>query len=91
MLTIFLNCNEVVHHEFLPQGRMVNKECYLDLMQRLPEAISQKRTEFWKNLSWIMHHVKAPAHTLMHVREFCAKNKAVIMPQPPYLSDLTFP
>ena len=31
-----------------------------------------------------MHHDNALAHTSMLVREFLAKNKTVIMPQPPY-------
>ena len=87
LLSVFLDWNGVVHHEFLPQGRMVNKE----VMLRLCEAIRQKPTELWKNQSWIFQHVKPPAHTSLLVREFCAKNKTVIMPQPPYLSDLTLP
>jgi len=34
---IFLDFEGVVHHEFLPQGRTVNKEYYLEVMQRLCE------------------------------------------------------
>ena len=45
----------VVHHEFLPQGRTVNKEYYLEVMRRLRENIRQKCTELWKNQSWILH------------------------------------
>ena len=37
--TVFIDYNGVVHHEFLPQGRTVNKECYLKVMRRLHEAI----------------------------------------------------
>lgn len=43
-------------------------------------AISQK--------SWILHHDNAPAHTPMLKRETLAKNKTIIMPQPPYSLDL---
>ena len=89
LITVFFDCNAVVHHEFLPQGRTVNKEYYLEVMHRLREAIRQKRTELWKNQSWILHHDNTPAHTSMLVREFLAKNKTVIMPQPPYSLDLT--
>ena len=32
LLTVFFDCNGVAHYEFLPQGRMVNKEYYLDIM-----------------------------------------------------------
>ena len=51
LLTVFLNCNGVMHHEFLPQHRMVNKEYYFQVMRRLREAIRQKSTELWKNQS----------------------------------------
>ena len=36
----------------------------------------------------ILHHDNVPAHTLMLVREFLAKNKTVIKPQLPYSPDL---
>ena len=39
LLTVFFDCNGVVHHELLPQGRMVNKQYYLEVMRRLREAI----------------------------------------------------
>ena len=35
MLTVFFYSEGVVHYEFIPQGRTVNKEYYLDVMQRL--------------------------------------------------------
>ena len=35
LLTGFLDCNGVVHPEFLPQGRTVNKEYYLEVMSQL--------------------------------------------------------
>ena len=68
---------------------MVNKEYYLEVMRRLREAIRQKGTELWKNQSWILYHDNnAPAYTLILVREFLARNKTVIMPQPPCSPDL---
>ncbi|XP_018307965.1 uncharacterized protein [Mycetomoellerius zeteki] len=42
MLTVFMDYNGIVHHEFLP-GQTVNKEYYLGVMRRLREAIRQKR------------------------------------------------
>ena len=107
---VFFDWNDVVHHEFLSQGRAVNKEYYLEVICRLREAFRQKRTELWKNQSWILHHDNAPPHTILvdcakqFIRNtknyrktnhgFCThrclltKNKTVIMPQPPYSSDL---
>ena len=53
LLTVFFDCNGVVHHKFLSQDRTVNKVYYLEVMSRLREAIRQKLTELWKNQSWI--------------------------------------
>ena len=33
LLTVFFDCNSVVHHEFLPHGRIVNKEYYFEIMR----------------------------------------------------------
>ncbi|UYV75390.1 hypothetical protein LAZ67_13000104 [Cordylochernes scorpioides] len=78
----------VVHHEFLPQGRTVNKEYYLQVMCNLCEAIRQKRPDLWKNKNRLLHHDNAPAHTSLLVRKFLAKNNTLMMPQPPYSPDL---
>ena len=65
-----------------------HKEYCLEVISRLRQAILQKCTELWKKQSWILHYDKAPAQTSMLVPEFLAKNKIVIMPQPPYSLDL---
>ncbi|UYV61153.1 PGBD5 [Cordylochernes scorpioides] len=88
LLTVFFDCRGVVHHEFLPQGRTVNKEYYLQVMRNLREAIRQKRPDLWKNKNWLLHHDNAPAHTSLFVRDFLAKNNTLMMPQPPYSPDL---
>ena len=43
LLTVFFDCRGVVQHEFLPQGRTVNKEYYLR------DTIRQKHPYLWKN------------------------------------------
>ena len=35
LLTVFLNYNGVVHHEFLPQDHTVNKKYFFEVMRRL--------------------------------------------------------
>ncbi|UYV64514.1 hypothetical protein LAZ67_3001065 [Cordylochernes scorpioides] len=88
LLTVFFDCRGMVHHEFLPQGRRVNKEYYLQVMRNLREAIRQKRPDLWKNKNWLLHHDNATAHTSLLVRDFLAKNNTLMMPQPPYSPDL---
>ena len=69
LLTVFFNCNGMVPHEFLPPGRTVNKEYYIEIMSRSRQVIRQKRTALFKNKSWVLRHDNAPAHTSMLVRE----------------------
>ncbi|UYV60400.1 hypothetical protein LAZ67_1001040 [Cordylochernes scorpioides] len=76
LLTVFFDCRGVVHHEFLPQGRTVNKEYYLQVMRNLREAIRQKRPDLWKNKNWLLHHDNAPAHTSLLVLKL-AKYKSL--------------
>jgi len=33
MLTVFFDCEGVIHHEFLPHGQTVHKEYYLNVMK----------------------------------------------------------
>ncbi|UYV74621.1 hypothetical protein LAZ67_12000310 [Cordylochernes scorpioides] len=88
LLTVFFDCRGVVHHEFLPQGRTVNKEYYLQVVRNLREAIRQKRPDLWKYKNWLLHHDNAPAHTSLLVRDLLTKNNTLMMPQPPYSPDL---
>ncbi|UYV71894.1 hypothetical protein LAZ67_9000961 [Cordylochernes scorpioides] len=81
LLTVFFDCRGVVHQEFFPQGRTVNKEYYLQVMRNLREAIRQKRPDLWKNKNWLLHHDNAPAHTSLLVRDFLAKNNTLMMPR----------
>ena len=38
-LTVFLDCSDVVQHEFLLQSRTANQQYYLEVMCRLRKAI----------------------------------------------------
>ncbi|UYV64676.1 hypothetical protein LAZ67_3001635 [Cordylochernes scorpioides] len=78
----------LVHHEFLPQGRTVNKEYYLQVMRNLREEIRQKCPDLWKNKNWLLHHDNAPAHTSLLVRDLLDKNNTLMMPQPPYSPEM---
>ena len=42
LLTVFFNCNRMVHREFLPQGRTVNKEYYLEVKLQWRNRIVEK-------------------------------------------------
>jgi len=44
-----MDYNGIVHHEFLPEGQIVNKEYYLGVMRRLRE-VRQKRKDLCRTM-----------------------------------------
>ena len=88
MLTVFFDSEGVVHYEFLPQGRTVNKEHYLEVTQRLREAGRKKRPDAWRENGWMLQHDNAPTHSSFLIREFLVKHATTVLPQPPYSLDL---
>jgi len=57
-------------------------------MKRLREAVQRKRPQAWTNKTWMLHHHNAPAHALLLIGEFLAKQDTIVVPQPPYSPDL---
>jgi hypothetical protein len=88
MLTVFFDSEGVVHYEFLPQGRTVNKEYYLEVIQRLRETVRKKRPDAWRENRWMFQHDNTPSHSSFLVRDFLAKHATTVLPQPPYSPDL---
>ena len=39
LFTVFFDCNGVMHHKFLPQGREVSKEYHLEVMHQLRKLV----------------------------------------------------
>jgi hypothetical protein len=79
MLTVFFDSEGVVH----------NKEYYLEVMQRLCEAVRKKRPDAWRENQWMLQHDNTPSHSSFLVRDFLAKHATTVLPQPTYSPDLT--
>ncbi|UYV78471.1 hypothetical protein LAZ67_16001603 [Cordylochernes scorpioides] len=88
MLTVFVDYQGIVHHEFLKQGSTITADLYLGVLRRLREAIRQKRPELWRSKSWILHHDNAPAHTALKISKFLQDHSTSVFPQSPYSPDL---
>jgi hypothetical protein len=50
----------------------VNQHCFLEILERLHEAVCQILPELWPD-AWILHHDTALAHDALAVWEFLAK------------------
>jgi transposase len=88
MPTVLFDSEGIVHYEFLPEGRTVNKEYYLEVMQRLCEAVRKKRPDAWRENRWMLQHDNVPSHSSLLVRDFLAKHATTVLPQPLYSPDL---
>ena len=75
MLVVFFDYRGVVHHEFVPECKTVNKEYYWTLLRRLREAIPRKQLDLQADNSWIFQHDNAPSHSSLIVTEFLAKHE----------------
>lgn len=89
LITVFFDWKGVVHYEFLPRGRTVNKEYYVEVLRHLREAIRKKRPELWANKTFILHHDNAPAHASRLVSQFLTNTNTSLLTQPPYSPDLS--
>jgi hypothetical protein len=77
----------MVHFEFLEQGRTMKQHYYLEILTRLREAVRRRRPELWPD-AWILHHDNALAHDALAVREFWAKTSIMKLDHPSYSPDL---
>ena len=80
--------SEGIVHEYTPDGQTINKEFYLEVLQRLRESVHWKWPEKWWDGDWILHHDNAPAHTSHLVQQFLAKHGTAQLQQLPYSPDL---
>ncbi|KAJ4441025.1 hypothetical protein ANN_10874 [Periplaneta americana] len=81
----------LMHHEFIPEGRTVTKELYVETLRRLWDAVRRKRTEKWVENNWFLMHDNAPAHRAIIVKNFLARHNITALDHPPYSPDLSPP
>lgn len=88
MLEVFFDYRGIIHFEFIPEGRTVNKELYLEVLNRLRNALRRKRPDLWASQDWMLLHDNAPAHRSLVVQQYLAKHSIIVLPHPPYSPDL---
>jgi hypothetical protein len=91
MLTVFFDCEGIIHHEFLPFGQIVNREYYLNVMKRLREAVRWKGPDLWRRKKWLCHHDNALEHSSILICDFLTKHEMTLIPRPLYSPDVLAP
>ncbi|KAJ4427413.1 hypothetical protein ANN_25035 [Periplaneta americana] len=88
---VFFDSQGLMHHEFIPEGRTVTKELYVETLRRLWDAVRRKRPEKWVENNWFLMHDNAPAHRAIIVKNFLARHNITALDHPPYTPDLSPP
>jgi hypothetical protein len=88
MLVVVFDGEGIVHHEFLPRCKMVNKQLYQEVFARLSYDVRRKKPELWENQTWMLHHDNAPTHASFLIRSYPAKHQTSVVPHPSYSPDL---
>jgi len=88
MLICFFEQKGIVHKEFVPPGQTFNAAFYVEVLKRLRENVRRKRSDQWRNNTWLFHHDNAPTHAALMTRRFLTDNNMTVVPHPPYSPDL---
>jgi len=75
------------HKEFVPPGQTVNQTFYREVLERLRKRVVRVRPGTAR--TWMLHHDNAPCHTAVSINELLAKQSFPVVPQSPYLPDLS--
>ena len=81
-LIVFFDIQVIVMAEWLPSGRVVNQQYYIELLTKLHERVRRKQLELRRN-GWILHQNNA-----LSVKQFLANKNITVLEHPPYSPDL---
>jgi hypothetical protein len=88
LLIAFFDIDGLVHNEFIPPGQSVTGHFYMQVLQRLHNAIQTKLSDKWQG-QWFLHHDNATSHTLLAVQQLFAEENIPVITQSPYSPVLT--
>jgi len=83
----FFDSQGIVHKEFVPPGQTVNQTFYREVLERLRKRVARVRPGIAR--TWMLHGDNAPCHMAVSINEFLAEKSIPVVPQPPYLPDLS--
>jgi hypothetical protein len=76
----------IVHYQFIPEGKPVNKEMYTDI-HRLRDAVRKQHPAKWRNISLLIFHDNAPAHRSVLFKDFLTKSDDTALEHTPHSPD----
>jgi len=89
MLVCFYDSKEIIHHEFVPEGKTFTESFYLSVLERLWKRIRRVRPKYSAPGSWFLLHDNAPVHRAVSVQEYLARKQVCVFHHPHYSPDLS--
>jgi hypothetical protein len=83
-LIVFFDMEGIVHYEYVPQGKTVNQQSYLQVLKRLRLSVSRKSPQKRVAGVWALHHDNALAHKAHSIQVFLTSHGIPVVQQPPY-------
>ena len=78
----------MIYMNWVPTGKTVNKEYYVEVLRELRKRFRRKRPALFKSARWQFHQDNAPVHNSNLVTDIFTKMGIKTVPHPPYSRDL---
>lgn len=88
MLSVWWDFKGVVYFELLPRNQTINSDVYCQQLDKLNNAIIEKRPELVNRKGVVFHHDNARPHTSLVTRQKLLELGWDVLPHPPYSPDL---
>ena len=66
----FFGIQGIVHVDRVPESQTVNQVYCKEVSTNLHEWVRRRRSEMWKNGSWVLHQDNTPAHNALFSSRF---------------------
>ena len=87
MLICVFDSQGIVHKEFVSPEQTVKQIFYQEVLERLRKRVARVRPGI--ACTRMLHRDKASCHTAVSINEFLTEKSIPVVPQPPYLPDLS--
>ena len=74
----------MIYMHWVPTGRTVNKEYYVEVLREFRKRFLEKRPALFKLGQWHFHQDNSPVHNSILVTDYLTKMDMKTVPQPPY-------
>lgn len=88
LLCVWWDWQGIIYYELLPYGQTINTVLYCQQLDRLKEAIAQKRPALANTKKIVFHHDNARPHTSISTRQKLRQLGWEVLMHPPYSPDL---